>query len=750
MRSILNKLTPEVFPLLVKQVSELKIDREEHLRGVAAIIHEKAIAEGKFTTIYTHLCHCLREINVPSKESPGVAINLRLVLLKLCQAEFQKLGEGTLANSVNGHRQRSIGNIRFIGDLFKLEMLKVTVIHNCISKLFYNKSEDALECLCCLLSTVGQKLDSEKHLLDEYFFNVTHIIKEGRTSPRIQFLLQDVLELRTNNWFCRRGDPVPKTIRQDLRVHEEPHPAWRRSCLLTEERPNSEKVWKPEVKRLTEGGLDRREEDPEAARTQELYKNMFSVLDRLAPQIFRHLIEEVNKFPINTEERLRGIAALIFEKAISEERSVATCAKMCHCLRELHDDDKMEEGQHQRSIRNMRLIGELFKLRMVKETVMHNCINKLLNMQSDVALESLYCLLSIIGNILDCDENYWFPIKAELGYRLICQLSTEAKMENMQERIEEQQQLVPSSDCNRPGGQHLALWQSIQLQDEGQNTPSHLVKMTSNPATTSSCSQALNRQEGTWRGHCMEQELGSLSSSTLNLLPALLLSSPFTCSLNMLFDRTNCIQDSAEVFNQFKVPESLSSDYSKLEVLGPETHALLTLPALPAPANPAGAMNTLSNPAPAMLATNEDELGRVAKPTEMKRLLLCVQDTNCTLQLLIVEQKSIKSNPAGQENEVIVIHRLVKLAPPAAMAITAAAGDLTYGKKQSSYLGPCGKGNQPVTQRRMHSHGPALQGSVHAPSPYGQDWCPEVGYHLHIREANDLPCRIPGYFCSHE
>ncbi|KAJ8376716.1 hypothetical protein SKAU_G00072960 [Synaphobranchus kaupii] len=345
-------------------------------------------------------------------------------------------------------------------------MLKVTVIHSCISKLLNNKSEDALECLCCLLSTVGQKLDSDK-----------------------------------NNWYCRRVAQGPKTIREvrrqaemegqwerslvqefnsktdnwrhggkDLRVHEKPHPAWRRSCLLTEERPNSEKVWKPEVKRLTEGGRDRREEDPEATRTQELYKSMRSVLDKLTPKIFRHLMEEVNKFPINTEERLRGIAGLIFEKAISEEGFAATCAKMCHCLRE------MEGEQHQRSIGNMRFIGELFKLRMVKETVMHNCINKLLITQSDVALESLCCLLSIIGNILDCDEqhlmgeyvrqmeeilnsrkvssevsfllqdivdlrkNYWFPIKAEQG----SQLSTEAKMENMQERIEEQQQLVPS------------------------------------------------------------------------------------------------------------------------------------------------------------------------------------------------------------------------------------------------------------------------------------------------------------------
>ncbi|KAJ8364261.1 hypothetical protein SKAU_G00130920 [Synaphobranchus kaupii] len=122
--------------------------------------------------------------------------------------------------------------------------------------------------------------------------------------------------------------------------------------------------------------------------------------------------------------------------------------------------------------------------------------------------------------------------------------------------------------------------------------PSHLLIMTSNPATASSCSQALNRlthwtptsrfpfpgRKTPGGGHRMEQELGCLSSSTLNPQP------------------------------------------------------------------------------PSLLVTTEDELERVAKPTEMK-------DTNCTLQLLIVEQKSIKSNPAGQENKVIVIHRLVKLGP---------------------------------------------------------------------------------------
>ena len=70
MRSILNKLTPEVFPLLVKQVSELNIDTEERLRGITSIIFEKAISEVKFSRIYAQLCHRLREVSaqtVPSQ-----------------------------------------------------------------------------------------------------------------------------------------------------------------------------------------------------------------------------------------------------------------------------------------------------------------------------------------------------------------------------------------------------------------------------------------------------------------------------------------------------------------------------------------------------------------------------------------------------------------------------------------------------------------------------------------------------------
>ena len=166
-----------------------------------------------------------------------------------------------------------------------------------------------------------------------------------------------------NAWICRRPEDGPKTIEQvhrqadmerqrerslvqriqpqrdnwchrgqDLCGQVQPHAAWSRSCTQMEELPEEVKV-KPAVKRLSAAVRDRREEDPEAARTQELYRSMDSILDKLTPEIFGHIMKQVNDLHLNTEERLRGIAAIVFQKAISEPGFATTCAMMCHCLR---------------------------------------------------------------------------------------------------------------------------------------------------------------------------------------------------------------------------------------------------------------------------------------------------------------------------------------------------------------------------------------------------------------------------------
>uniref|UniRef100_A0A3Q2ZGZ8 Eukaryotic translation initiation factor 4 gamma 1 n=1 Tax=Hippocampus comes TaxID=109280 RepID=A0A3Q2ZGZ8_HIPCM len=244
-RSILNKLTPQKFQQLMKQVSELTIDTEEKLKGVIDLTFEKAISEPDFSVAYANMCRCLLGLKVQATDKPGDTVNFRKLLLNRCQNEFEKdkydneiferkqqeleAAEGDeekqrliedLEESKNKARRRSLGNIKFIGELFKLKMLTEVIMHECIVKLLKNHDEESLECLCRLLSTIGKDLDFEKAkpLMDQYFKQMDKVIKEKKTSARIRFMLQDVVDLRRSNWVPRRGDQGPKTIDQ---IHKE-------------------------------------------------------------------------------------------------------------------------------------------------------------------------------------------------------------------------------------------------------------------------------------------------------------------------------------------------------------------------------------------------------------------------------------------------------------------------------------------------------------------------------------------------
>ncbi|XP_037381101.1 eukaryotic translation initiation factor 4 gamma 1 isoform X1 [Talpa occidentalis] len=244
-RSILNKLTPQMFQQLMKQVTQLAIDTEERLKGVIDLIFEKAISEPNFSVAYANMCRCLMALKVPTTEKPTVTVNFRKLLLNRCQKEFEKdkdddevfekkqkeMDEAATAEE-RGRlkeeleeardiaRRRSLGNIKFIGELFKLKMLTEAIMHDCVVKLLKNHDEESLECLCRLLTTIGKDLDFEKAKprMDQYFQQMEKIIKEKKTSSRIRFMLQDVLDLRRSNWVPRRGDQGPKTIDQ---IHKE-------------------------------------------------------------------------------------------------------------------------------------------------------------------------------------------------------------------------------------------------------------------------------------------------------------------------------------------------------------------------------------------------------------------------------------------------------------------------------------------------------------------------------------------------
>ncbi|KAL6479013.1 hypothetical protein MHYP_G00124460 [Metynnis hypsauchen] len=118
-----------------------------------------------------------------------------------------------------------LGNIKFIGELGKLDLIHESILHKCIKTLLEKKKRiqlkdmgEDLECLCQIMRTVGPRLDHEKakSLMDQYFGRMQSLMNNKDLPARIRFLLQDTVELRENRWVPRKAfiDNGPKTINQ--------------------------------------------------------------------------------------------------------------------------------------------------------------------------------------------------------------------------------------------------------------------------------------------------------------------------------------------------------------------------------------------------------------------------------------------------------------------------------------------------------------------------------------------------------
>lgn len=239
-RSILNKLTPENFNALQNQMENITIDTEEKLTGVTDLVFEKAILEPNFGTAYAKFCKFLMMLRVPSSTNPEQNVNFRSLLLTTCQKEFEKdseneqkiLDKKALLKKAESEgdkkqlleqldeemviaRHRSVGNIRFIGELFKMNMLTEKIMHNCLYKLSCSTDEERLECFCSLLSSIGQILENKSaDHVDQYFNNVQKIITDKKITSRIRFMIMDLIDLRRRNWVPRHTNKGPKTLEE--------------------------------------------------------------------------------------------------------------------------------------------------------------------------------------------------------------------------------------------------------------------------------------------------------------------------------------------------------------------------------------------------------------------------------------------------------------------------------------------------------------------------------------------------------
>ena len=261
MKSLLNKLTLEKFDSISTEILELAdLSRFETdgttLKIVIEQIFLKACDEPHWSSMYAQLCgKVVKDLNSEiADETCEGRTGPKLVLHYLvdrCHTEFQKGWTDKLPTNEDGSplepemmsdeyyqaaaaKRRGLGLVRFIGYLYRLNLLSGKMMFECFRRLMKdlndNPSEDVLESVVELLNTVGEQFESDSFnagpavlegsaLLDSLFAIISSLIKESEISNRMKFKLLDIVELREEkNWNSGKKDAGPKTIQQ---IHEE-------------------------------------------------------------------------------------------------------------------------------------------------------------------------------------------------------------------------------------------------------------------------------------------------------------------------------------------------------------------------------------------------------------------------------------------------------------------------------------------------------------------------------------------------
>ena len=286
LKSMLNKITPQNFEKITKQIIDKINERKKAktLSGFIGQIFDKALTETTFSELYARLVASLNPALPELEDDDGSPVQFRRTLLNKCQEEFEtgavamkavaererrehdqpkgqpeveetetedgeitdeqreqrdaaaeaKRQDKVAAEAEVKARKRMLGNIIFVGQLYRFGVLTEGVMHSCIKTLLEEtenpRSED-VECLCKLLTTVGRPMDSSqrsqkstdektghvstvltKDLMDVYFKRIDALGKNEALDVRHRFMLRDLIDLRRNSWVLRRQAEGPKKI----------------------------------------------------------------------------------------------------------------------------------------------------------------------------------------------------------------------------------------------------------------------------------------------------------------------------------------------------------------------------------------------------------------------------------------------------------------------------------------------------------------------------------------------------------
>ena len=223
------------------------------VQKVMQLLVTKAMLEPHFAELYARFADKLVKVSKAFKKT----------LLALCQQLFEEQDAAVVADVASDEttseplspeaardklleeglaRKRSIGLMHFIGELYHVGLIKGHIMIACLQRLLQPDDEERLDCFCKLMTTIGSRLHDDNteqdkemqavwtkvyymagkeppaELLQNVDMDQQALVSLKAPSVRVKFLLQDLTELKNNNWVHRRKQEKAKSLKE---IHKE-------------------------------------------------------------------------------------------------------------------------------------------------------------------------------------------------------------------------------------------------------------------------------------------------------------------------------------------------------------------------------------------------------------------------------------------------------------------------------------------------------------------------------------------------
>lgn len=254
---ILNKLSLTKFDKLSDEFIACGIGRDvECLTGAVSLIVTYAQEQQHFSAMYAGLCLKLANTPMEADEGSKKGKKFKKILLGRCQSEFEttaatKIKEATKDDTdpevVEYHsnliKKHYLGHMRFIGELYKGDLISIKIMLFCLPALLKGETEESsnevdeekVECFSKLMTVIGSSLEQQSGAMKAIgkadaadsladCWRIVEVMAGRRkeagpeVSNRIKFMLQDLLEMKSKGWIKRREEETAKTLAQ---IHKE-------------------------------------------------------------------------------------------------------------------------------------------------------------------------------------------------------------------------------------------------------------------------------------------------------------------------------------------------------------------------------------------------------------------------------------------------------------------------------------------------------------------------------------------------